>query len=650
MADSPERRILLAEDNQALAASIRTLLQRRGYTVAHAGDGVQTMGLIAADPPDLLILDLRLPRLHGIEILKKLRQSDKTRHIPVIISTGVYRGEKYRQAAERLGVRFYLEKPYKATDLLAALQKALPNTGSRTIPLGTILADLFLQRFNGRVQLYNSDRKHGLTLLRGRPVGLAPGFVHGDFGSWLQQRGDISAEEYAWYRHRRQGCHTALVELGCMSYPELLEKKLAWLTAELVAGMGQPGWQLKTEPFAMQEAPQVVAVNLPQVLYQGYHHHPDTRDPFAHRLDHYPVLTDTFFRYINFLHLDSDECRLLPRLTGQSPLRDCLQGLDIGRALLKTLVDLDMIRLQPEPANSATAQDRPLRRLFNQLEAEPEEESTPSGETFSDLMDDAGEIDLPDAAPEKEEPAATATTAGLDEEIRKLHQSIQGKNYYEIFGFQTGQFAFDQLKSRYFELTRKLGPETLMHLTGEAAEQAEEILAQVSTAYNTLSDVVKKENYDQMLGSDRIGLGEEGDEQFQARVQFQSGKTFLEMEEWAEAEKALQDACNIDPNNGAYLANLAWAVYRNPKHRQSQAMQDKARRMLARALTLEKSGEAFAYKGWMHLDAGQEVLAEAEFTKALKLDPRQLLARKGLRQLQERREQEKKGLFKRMFG
>ena len=161
--------------------------------------------------------------------------------------------------------------------------------------------------------------------------------------------------------------------------------------------------------------------------------------------------------------------------------------------------------------------------------------------------------------------------------------------------------------------------------------------------------MVKKERYDELLGSDKIGLGRYGDDQFQAQVQFQSGKVFLDMEEWDNAEKALQDACNIDGRNGEYLANLAWAIYRNPRNARSRAMQDKARQMLNRSLTLERNPAGFAYKGWMLLEGGQDALAEAEFTKALKLDARHTLARKGLRELQEKREQQKKGLFGRMF-
>ena len=121
------------------------------------------------------------------------------------------------------------------------------------------------------------------------------------------------------------------------------------------------------------------------------------------------------------------------------------------------------------------------------------------------------------------------------------------------------------------------------------------------------------------------------------------------MEEWDNAEKSLQEAVNADPTNGVYLACLAWAIYRNPRYSDSQAMQSKAKQMLNKSITLERTAQAFAYKGWLLLESGQESMAEAEFTKALKLDARHALARKGLRTLQEQQEQQKKGLFKRMF-
>ena len=82
------KRILLAEENQQLAAMIVDRLKQQGFAVQHESDGLIALRAIAADPPDLLLLELKLPGLHGIELIKKLQQTPRTRKIPVIVLTG----------------------------------------------------------------------------------------------------------------------------------------------------------------------------------------------------------------------------------------------------------------------------------------------------------------------------------------------------------------------------------------------------------------------------------------------------------------------------------------------------------------------------------------------------------------------------------
>ena len=78
-------------------------------------------------------------------------------------------------------------------------------------------------------------------------------------------------------------------------------------------------------------------------------------------------------------------------------------------------------------------------------------------------------------------------------------------------------------------------------------------------------------------------------------------------------------------------------------------MRDRAKQMINKSLTLERTAAGHGFKGWLLFEAGQESLAEAEFSKALKIDARNNAARKGMRTLQEKREQDKKGLFRKMF-
>lgn len=639
-------RILIAEDNDRIAAPMQALLRRHGMAAERAGDGVEALSRIASEPPDLLLLDLKLPRLHGIDLLKKLRQSPRTRELPVIICTGVYKGDRYAEAARRLGVSAYLEKPFRAEALLGAVRGALPAQQEERATMDRHLLRAFSGRFSGRY-LFKGDQERSLLLLDGLPVTLRPGFVHRDFGDYLHRKGAISAVEYAYYRGDGGHRHEALVQMGCLDYPELLQEKLAYLSTELVASFGSPPLAVAETPLAVPPELQLITVNIPQIFYQGYRRHglAAGKSLLARHGRHYVATTGKFFRHINFLSLSAEERGLLARLDGKRPLTDCLEGEDDLAPLLQTLSALKMVRFGTDPIQAAGAEGFPLRTLFNAAEEEPAAPPDAPLESFADLVEQtAGEAGA--ASPERPEEPGETPLAGR---IRRTHAELQGKNHYQVFGLKQGGFSFDLLKERYFALTRQYGPEVLMQLTGAEAALVEEILDTVSTAYNTLSDVVKKERYDELLGSEKVGLGHEGDDRFQAQVQFQSGQVFIGMQEWESAEKALQDACNIDPNSGSYLAHLAWAIYRNPKNETSRAMREKAGQLLNRALVLERTAPGFAFKGWMLLEGGQEALAEAEFNKALKLDARQPLARKGLRAIGEKREQEKKGLFRRMF-
>src|SRR2546421_4796573 len=83
--DGEEVRVLLVEDDAALAHMYRVKLEKDGYTVRVAGDGEEALRLVAERMPDLIFLDIRLPRMDGLAFLELLRQSQSTRNVPVVI-------------------------------------------------------------------------------------------------------------------------------------------------------------------------------------------------------------------------------------------------------------------------------------------------------------------------------------------------------------------------------------------------------------------------------------------------------------------------------------------------------------------------------------------------------------------------------------
>jgi DNA-binding response OmpR family regulator/tetratricopeptide (TPR) repeat protein len=662
------QRILIAEDNPQISAALCALLQRRGFSPETAADGVVALTKIVSAPPDLLLLDLKLPRLHGVDLLKKLRESPKTRDLPVIVMSAVYKGDKYVQAALSLGVSHYLEKPFKPAALLKAIAAMLTPSANvppvataaspsiaesePTLAFEQLLLQAWQRVFTGRCELSRGAQTHRLIFCNGLPVAVRPGFIHRDLGEYLRKRNLATDEECRYYREGGGRRPEAFVRMGCFDDVTLAREQFGWLAEELIAGFGQPTFSCKLHPIPSLPDWRPPGVGMAQIIYHGYRRHGDSakHQLLRKRLGHqYVALSPAYYRHINFLDLDEGEREFLDQIDGKKKLDECLGDGDQLLSFLQTLTALAMLQFAEQPLSSAEA-DFPVRAFFNAPpddDVEEVEEATLV--SFDDLVGDDDDGDLILEPPPKASAEVAPETEDLGQKIRSTHAEFEGKNYYEIFKLKQGKFSFAKLKSSYFEYTRSFGPEVLMQVGGEEAMLVEKILDTVTTAYNTLSDVVKKESYDEMLGSDNVGLGEAGDNRFQAQVQYQSAKVFLEMEEWENATNALRDAIDNDPKNGEYQAHLAWSIYRNPKNANSKAMLDKARKMLNQALAHLKTADGFAYKGWILFESGQDNLAEPEFNKALKLKPRHSLARQGIREMSEKRDRENKGLFKRMF-
>jgi tetratricopeptide (TPR) repeat protein len=249
--------------------------------------------------------------------------------------------------------------------------------------------------------------------------------------------------------------------------------------------------------------------------------------------------------------------------------------------------------------------------------------------------------------------AAPLTEKEIDFEqaVQREYTQIKDKDYYAVFGMAAGRFSFDTLKETYFAKMKEYSPERFMELSGTTATMAQEILALYAEAYNTLSNVVAKERYDEMLNENKtMGIDGKQDSRLHARVQFQSGKVFLDMEEFDNAEKALQEAYTLEPDHGGHAAFLAWAIYRNPANANSRTARERVQNLLTKSLQIEKSAEAYAFRGWLLYDEGRDGLAEGEFLKALKINPKEANARRGMKLITDKRENEKKGLLKRFFG
>lgn len=644
-------RILLAEDNEALSRMLQTFLIAKGYEVLPAQTGVAALQQLAAGDIDLLLLDLRLPELSGVEVLQKLRKSPKWAELPVVIMTGVYKGDTYAAGARRLGVNYYLEKPFTQQAFMQAVTAALaerPAAKEQATLLGQ-LVDIYQNRKSGLLSIgHGTD----VAFVKGEPFSfLARGKE--DFPAFLVSRGKISPEDARLFM-ANDAERLFFTQAGLLTYEEMVEESRLFLAKRLTESLElTSGWEF-SEGTSDAEFP-LVPLSVPRLLYealrtQGSHFNADT---FIARHDRlYPARTTRFYRHTNLITMRREDIDLLELLNGQKSLQDLIvtaPARNEAAAFLHFLLAMGMIDLHAAPAAEA-APDFPQKSLFNR----PLEEMLDVTEKmmgFEDLVEEVS--DTVELAVGDEGMAAplSSNEIGFEQAVQRDYAFIKDKNYYEIFGLTPSAFSFNALKEAYFTKTRQYSPEKFMELSGATMTMAQDILSHYANAYNTLSSVVAKERYDEMLNADRVvGLSGKQDDKLQARIQFQSGKVFLDMGEFENAEKALQDTYTLDPDNALHCAYLAWAIYRNPANKNSRAAQDRVRNLLGKSLQIERSAEAYAFRGWILLDEGRDGLAEGEFQKALKINPKEPYARKGLNQITERRETENKGFFRKIFG
>jgi DNA-binding response OmpR family regulator len=120
MADT--KTILIVEDDLELSDGLRVVLERHGYHVIQARDGQQGKQQIYQQRPDLVILDMMMPRMGGYPVLEHFR--DKADAPPIIMMTA-NEGSRHKAYAEWLGVVDYLRKPFAMERMLEAVQRGL---------------------------------------------------------------------------------------------------------------------------------------------------------------------------------------------------------------------------------------------------------------------------------------------------------------------------------------------------------------------------------------------------------------------------------------------------------------------------------------------------------------------------------------------
>jgi chemosensory pili system protein ChpA (sensor histidine kinase/response regulator) len=128
VADTPLRReptVMITDDSLTVRRVAQRLMQRNGYRVLLAKDGLDALEVLQTETPDVMLLDIEMPRMDGFDLMRNLRSAGaekKLRELPVIMITSRI-ADKHRQLATELGVNHYLGKPYNEEELLSLVSR-----------------------------------------------------------------------------------------------------------------------------------------------------------------------------------------------------------------------------------------------------------------------------------------------------------------------------------------------------------------------------------------------------------------------------------------------------------------------------------------------------------------------------------------------
>jgi two-component system, cell cycle response regulator DivK len=118
------KRILIVEDNKVDVRLLSDILKSRGYEILLTGDGLEAIDLALASLPDLILMDIRLPDISGLEVTRRLKDDERSRRIPIVAVTAFAMGWHEREALDS-GCDAYISKPIAIPGFLRTIEAFL---------------------------------------------------------------------------------------------------------------------------------------------------------------------------------------------------------------------------------------------------------------------------------------------------------------------------------------------------------------------------------------------------------------------------------------------------------------------------------------------------------------------------------------------
>jgi CheY-like chemotaxis protein/tetratricopeptide (TPR) repeat protein len=635
--------VLCVDDDRNFCQIIAKALGEEGYRVLTAFDGEEALSVFAGEEPDLVLLDLILPRRDGFEVLETIRGLDgSAASTRVVIVSGCSPTPEYRERAAALDASEFLTKPVPLTDLIAVVASVLgeakpavpvaepkgapaarrhpPLRGSlQHVPFPAVLHHLHGLRATGVLHLESGKKRKWIELRDGHPVAVRSNLLNECLGHYLMRTGRIQQAELDESQRRMKGGRLQgeiLVAMELLSEDEITAALCAQADEKLFEVFGwndgtfrfEKGAALKrANALGLKRSPANLILRGVRERFSGeriqafFHSHADCAIAPG----------DSPYYRFQEIDLEPDQQELLQRLNGRSRVSEVLSG-DRDQSLARTLYAL-----------VATG-------LLTLLEGSVRE-----------------------AKPAAPRPPVRAASAGAQSDpecvsLAAMAERFGAQTYFEILGVQPSASTAD-VERAYVRLAEETHPDRYSGSSEAVREVAEEVFAHVTRAYETLVDPRRRGEYvlDRRREEREAAKEEAGQKALEAANQFQRGEALLKSRAYEDALAHFGQALELNPSEGDYHTHYGWTLHLC--HPSDPHMIEEAMEHVRRGLKLASHGDrAYLYMGRLFRAIGKPAAAEKMFTRAVQIQPDCVEALRELRLINLRRERSK-GLIRRVL-
>ena len=613
--------VLIVEDNKALARTLGQALERGGYDCRQVHDGIAALEAVGKAVPDLILIDLLLPRKDGHSVISMLNAAEATRGIPIIAMSGVLRGADTLKSVVNAGARAFLEKPFEMSVLLDRVSRLIgkPVPAEADTPRDSldlahtpaieVLWSAMQIRTTGAVH-FEQDKRHKVVVLdAGKPFAVRSNLAREALGRRLRDSGRIAEGvfEEALRRSRATGKRQGeiLIQMGAIGERDLHDALATQAADKLLDIFSWNQGRAWTQPGvrAMSLSSELSGWTPRQTVLRGAGR--VSNEVVARHLE--PFLACEVSQ--DSLHLEDGE------------------SIDDVAALWQAVARSQRVRDLLSPYATT------LYALW----------------LIGALDLRAGLAGAPASLPGV---GGAAVVAELEVKLREALAAFEGANHFQVLGIADNA-SDNEVREAYMALAKVFHPDKVGRRAPGLAELAAKVFVRIAEANDALGSPDTRAGY--VAQQRTASRNETVDRQAVSRIltaeqQYRRAEEAMRRKDWDQALECLRWALDLDPDEGEFHSLRGWVLFL--KHQdQGGGDAEAAIADVRKGIALSpQSPTGYFYLGQIRKACGDTAEAERMFRKTIDVRPDHVEACRELRLMQLRRAKGDETIAGRLFG